>query len=87
MKITKMGKTKITNAKTLLRGIGCPNCGETKRSIEYGYDFYNKGISKMVKSREYTTGLFRKKYWKVDRYYCLTCGCEWEGEPRERNKV
>jgi hypothetical protein len=87
MKIIRKGKVKVTNLKALSKSVGCPNCGETKRSIEYGYDFNHKGISKSVKQKEYTTGFFKKRYWKVDQYYCLTCGCEWEGEPRERNKI
>ena len=87
MKIIKFGEPTKMNTETIKRGIGCPTCGESKRSIEYGKDFLYKGIAKVAKPRQYTKGLFKKRYFEVDTYHCFTCGCIWEDEPRECYKI
>ena len=86
MRIIKMGRAgTLTDARALLERRGCPYCGETKRAIEYKDQWMHKGIAKCVQPKVFKKGLFKRKTWQVDRYYCQTCGCEWEGEPYEQH--
>lgn len=64
--------------------IKCPKCGEKKSTAWYikkGKGL-NKGISGGIYNSWYT-GIFKKKYMRVDYYFCNTCGNEWESEEYE----
>lgn len=61
----------------------CPCCGERKTEMEYCEEgVYNKAVSGGTCKR-WAKGLFRVRYIQVDRYWCYTCGAEWESEPYE----
>ena len=87
MKIIKYGDPITVDLHHLNNKIGCPCCGENKRSVEYGTMWFCRGIRKSAKPRIYKTGIFKRKTWQVDICYCATCGCEWEGDPYEIDPI
>lgn len=61
----------------------CPCCGEDKKSIYYiQKGILDKGINDLL-YKIVSKGIFSTKLYRIDCYYCLTCGAEWESEPYE----
>lgn len=57
----------------------CPGCGGSEQ-----FCVTNQGITGIqTHKRDWTQGIFNKRYLRVDRYHCWTCGCVWESEPYE----
>lgn len=59
----------------------CPDCGENK-SFRVTKKGRIKGIREMS-PHVWMEGFFKIRYMRRDRYYCHTCGCQWESEPYE----
>ena len=87
MKITKRTNPELEKQRKEDANAGCdvcPYCGETKTTLYYirtKLDF-TKGIIENFRLESGRAPLFSRRVpvYRIDTYYCFSCGCRWESE-------
>lgn len=89
MKITKRTYPEQLEQRKLAANVGCdvcPCCGETKTTLYYITTkpafASTKGIVENFRLEYGRAPLFSRRVpvYRIDTYYCFSCGCRWESE-------